>query len=223
MRNFTYHNPTQIVFGKGTIAKLAELVPQDATILLTYGGGSIKRNGVYDQVMAALGPRKVFTFGGIEPNPCYETLMQAVALARQENVDFLLAVGGGSVLDGTKFIAAALKYEGADPWEILSRRAPVHAAVPLASVLTLPATGSEMNSGAVISRAATREKFDFGSAHTYPVFSILDPETTISLPARQVGNGIVDAFVHVTEQYMTYDVNAPLQARQAEAVLLTLI
>lgn len=223
MRNFTYHNPTKIVFGKGSIAKLAELVPQDQTILLTYGGGSIKRNGVYDQVMAALGERKVLSFGGIEPNPCYETLMQAVALARAEGAGFLLAVGGGSVLDGTKFIAAAVKYEGADPWDILATHAPISGALPLASVLTLPATGSEMNSGAVISRASTREKFAFGSRYTFPVFSILDPETTFSLPDRQVANGIVDAFIHVSEQYMTYDVNAPLQARQAEAVFMTLI
>ena len=223
MRNFTYHNPTQVVFGKGSIAKLAELVPQDQTILLTYGGGSIKRNGVYDQVMAALMERRVLTFGGIEPNPCYETLMQAVAMARAEGVGFLLAVGGGSVLDGTKFIAAASKYEGADPWEILANNAPVTGALPLASVLTLPATGSEMNSGAVISRASTREKYAFSSRFTFPVFSILDPESTFSLPARQVANGIVDAFVHVTEQYITYDVNGPLQARQAEAILTTLI
>ncbi len=223
MRNFTYHNPTKIVFGKGSIAKLAGLTPQDKTILLTYGGGSIKRNGVYDQVMAALGDREVLTFGGIEPNPCYETLMQAVDLARAEDAGFLLAVGGGSVLDGTKFIAAASKYGGADPWEILANAAPVTSALPLASVLTLPATGSEMNSGGVISRASTREKFAFSSPHTFPVFSILDPETTFSLPERQVANGIVDAFIHVSEQYMTYDVNAPLQDRQAEAIFLTLI
>jgi NADP-dependent alcohol dehydrogenase len=223
MRNFTHHNPTEIVFGKGTISKLAELIPPGRTIMLTYGGGSIMRNGVYEQVMQALTGQRVVPFGGIEPNPCYETLMQAVAQARAEGVDFLLAVGGGSVVDGTKFIAAALRYEGADPWDILANGARVQSAVPLAAVLTLPATGSEMNSGAVISRQSTREKLAFGSRYTYPVFSILDPETTYSLPPRQVANGIVDAFVHVDEQYLTYDVGSPLQDRQAEAVLSTLV
>src|SRR5512133_2428950 len=155
MRNFTYHNPTQIVFGKGSIAKLAELVPQDQTILLTFGGGSIKRNGVYDQVIAALGGRRVLTFGGIEPNPCYETLMQAVAMARAEGVGFLLAVGGGSVLDGTKFIAAAIECEGEDAWDILKKDAPVKKAAPIGTILTLPATGSEANGAAVVSRDST--------------------------------------------------------------------
>ncbi len=223
MRNFTYQNPVKIVFGKGTIAQLSQLVPLDQKVLVTYGGGSIKRNGVYDQVTAALKDHAVLTFGGIEPNPCYETLMQAVALAKAEGVGFLLAVGGGSVADGTKYIAAAVKYEGEDPWDIPAKGAKVKAAVPMGVVLTLPATGSEMNPTGVISRASTQEKFPFASPLTYPKFSILDPETTFSLPERQVANGIVDAFIHVTEQYLTYDVATPLQDRQAEAILSTLI
>ncbi len=223
MQNFTYQNPVKIVFGKGTIAQLSQLVPLDQKVLVTYGGGSIKRNGVYDQVMAALKDHAALTFGGIEPNPCYETLMQAVALAKAEGVGFLLAVGGGSVADGTKFIAAAVKYEGEDPWDIPSKGAKVTGAVPMGVVLTLPATGSEMNPTGVISRACSKEKFPFASPFTYPQFSILDPEATYSLPPRQTANGIVDAFIHVTEQYLTYDVNTPLQDRQAEAILNTLI
>lgn len=223
MWNFTYHNPVKIVFGKGSIAELANLVPPDQKIMMTYGGGSIKRNGVYDQVLAALRGRVLVEFGGIEPNPRYETLMRAVAQVRAEGIDFLLAVGGGSVLDGTKFIAAAVEYTGDDPWDILAREAPVTAALPLGAVLTLPATGSEMNGNAVISRESTREKLAFSSPLVYPRFSILDPETTYSLSPRQVANGIVDTFVHVAEQYLTYSVNAPLQDRQAEAILLTLI
>ncbi len=223
MWNFTFHNPVKIVFGKGTIAELANLVPPEHKIMMTYGGGSIKRNGVYDQVMAALKGRALLEFGGIEPNPRYETLMRAVEQVKAEDVGFLLAVGGGSVLDGTKFIAAAAKYTGDDPWDILAKDTSVNAALPLGAVLTLPATGSEMNGNAVISRESTREKLAFSSPLVYPRFSILDPETTYSLPPRQVANGIVDAFVHVAEQYLTYDVNAPLQDRQAEAILLTLI
>lgn len=223
MWNFTYHNPVKIVFGRGAIAELANLVPQEHKVMMTYGGGSIKRNGVYDQVMAALKGRALIEFGGIEPNPRYETLMRAVAQVKAEGIGFLLAVGGGSVLDGTKFIAAAAEYTGDDPWDILAREAPVAAALPLGAVLTLPATGSEMNGNAVISRESTREKLSFSSPLVYPRFSILDPETTYSLSARQVANGIVDTFVHVAEQYLTYSVNAPLQDRQAEAILLTLI
>ncbi len=223
MRNFTYHNPTKIVFGKGTIAQLPKLVPAGAKVLLTFGGGSIKRNGVYEQVRRALQGYTVVEFGGIEPNPRYETLMQAVELARREQTDFLLPVGGGSVFDGTKFIATAAPYTAGDPWDAVAHDAPIRAAVPLGGVLTLPATGSEMNTNAVISRNSTQEKLAFGNDLLYPVFAILDPQTTTSLPRRQVANGIVDAFVHVMEQYMTYPVNAPLQDRQAEAILVTLI
>ena len=222
MENFEYLNPVKIIFGKGQIAKLRSEVPRGRRLLVIYGGGSIKTNGVYDQVKSALKGRAVCEFGGIEPNPTYETLMKAVEVVKQERINFLLAVGGGSVLDGTKFIAAAAKFEG-EPWDIVVKHAPVTAAVPLGAVLTLPATGSEMNCFAVISRIATKEKLPFGSALVYPKFSILDPEVTFTLPPRQVGNGIVDAFAHVLEQYLTFPANAPLQDRLAESILLTLI
>ena len=223
MLNFTYQNTVKIVFGKGMIARLGDLVPPGVRTLMTYGGGSIKANGVYDQVKEALTGRDVLEFGGIRPNPRYETCMKAVEIVKAKGVGFLLAVGGGSVIDATKFIALASCYKGADPWELVAKRQPGEAAIPLGVVLTLPATGSEMNAIFVLSRESTREKFGDISPHVMPKFSILDPEVTFSLPPRQVSNGIVDAFVHVMEQYLTYDVNAPLQARQAEAVLLTLI
>lgn len=222
MNNFTFQNPVKILFGKGQIANIANEIPADAKILVTYGSGSIKRNGVYNQVMAALKGRTVLEFGGIEPNPHFETLIQAVAVARTEQVDFLLAVGGGSVLDGTKFIAAAIPFDG-DPWDILAKGAAVNAAIPLGSVLTLPATGSEMNAFFVVTKDATQEKLEAMSQRVYPQFSVLDPETTFSLPLKQVSNGIVDAFTHTVEQYLTYPVNAPLQDRMAEAILKTLI
>ncbi len=225
MNNFTLNTPTKILFGKGQIAELGREIPADARILITYGGGSIKKNGVLDQVRAALTGRTVFEFGGIEPNPTFETLMKAVEVVKAEQVDFLLAVGGGSVADGTKFIAAAARYDAAeDPWEILlTRGAKVKAAVKMGVVLTLPATGSESNNGAVISRQATGDKLPFFSAHTYPVFAVLDPVTTYSLPARQVANGVVDAFVHTVEQYLTYPAEGRIQDRFAEGILLTLI
>jgi NADP-dependent alcohol dehydrogenase len=223
MFNFTFQNPTKIVFGKGTIVELGNLVPPGCRVLLTYGGGSIKRNGVYGQVLDALRECSVTEFGGIEPNPRYETLMEAVEQARAGEIDFLLAVGGGSVLDGTKFIAAAVPYQTKDPWDMVLDHSLVTAAVPMGAVLTLPATGSEMNGTAVISHEALQDKRPLKRPLIYPPFSILDPETTYSLPERQVANGIVDTFVHVTEQYLTYDVNAPLQDRQAEAILSTLV
>jgi NADP-dependent alcohol dehydrogenase len=222
MENFEFFNPVKILFGKGQIAKLRGAVPAGARLLVTYGSGSIKRNGVYDQVMANLQGHTVSEFSGIEPNPVYETLMKAVEVVKRERIDFLVAVGGGSVLDGTKFIAAAARFEG-EPWDILAKNSPVNAALPLGAVLTLPATGSEMNCIAVISRAGTQEKFPFASPLVYPKFSIIDPQVTFTLPARQVGNGIVDAFAHVLEQYLTYPANAPLQDRFAESILLTLI
>lgn len=223
MQNFVYSNPVKIVFGKRSIGQLGDLLPHDARVLITYGGGSIKRNGVYDQVVAALAGRTYREFPGIEPNPTYETCMRAAELVRGEKISFLLAVGGGSVLDGTKFIAAAAVYDAGDPWEILSQNREVKRAVPLGSVMTLPATGSEMNTFAVISRASTHEKLAFASPHVYPQFSILDPETTYSLPARQVANGIVDTFVHVAEQYATVSGDVALQDRQSEAIIQTLI
>ncbi|WP_347159140.1 iron-containing alcohol dehydrogenase [Pontibacter chitinilyticus] len=222
MNNFQFYNPVKILFGKGQIAAITKEIPADARVMMTYGGGSIKQNGVYEQVMEALQGHTVFEFQGIEPNPRYETLMQAVGIAKREQIDFILAVGGGSVIDGTKFIAAAALYEGLNPWDLLSKGIKPTQAIPFGAVLTLPATGSEMNSGAVITREETKEKFSFGSPFTFPKFSVLDPETTFTLPLRQISNGVVDAFTHVLEQYLTYPVNSPLQDRMAEAILLTL-
>lgn len=223
MQNFSYYNPSRILFGKGQIAEVGKLIRPKARVLITYGGGSIKKNGVYDQVIKALGEHEWLEFGGIEPNPRYETLMRAVQIVKRESVDFLLAVGGGSVCDGTKFIAAAARFDGGDPWNILSQQAEVKNAVPLGVVLTLPATGSESNTFAVISRESTGDKLAFSSEFSYPRFAVLDPQTTFSLPPRQIANGIVDAFVHTIEQYLTYPVDAPLQDRFAEGILQTLI
>ena len=219
MRNFDYYNPVKILFGKGKIAEIAKWIPKGMKVMMTYGGGSIKKNGVYEQVMDALQGFDIVEFGGIEPNPKYETLMRAVELAKQENVGFLLAVGGGSVIDGTKFIAAATCFEGNEPWDIVAKGARVNAALPLGAVLTLPATGSEMNSGGVITRQSTLEKLAFNSRHVFPKFSVLDPEVTYSLPARQVANGVVDSFIHVVEQYLTYPVNAKVQDAFSEGLM----
>ncbi|HAN00228.1 MAG TPA: NADH-dependent alcohol dehydrogenase [Marinilabiliales bacterium] len=223
MENFNFYNPVKILFGKGKTSELSTLIPANAKVLMTYGGGSIKKNGVYEQVIQQLKPFQVVEFGGIEPNPRYETCMKAVALVKQHDIDFLLAVGGGSVLDGTKFIAAASKYAHGDPWDILSKHVLIQDAVSLGAVLTLPATGSEMNGGAVITKEETQEKLAFVSPLVMPKFSILDPVFTFSLPRHQVANGIVDAFVHVMEQYLTYPVNSPVQDRFAESLLITLI
>lgn len=223
MNNFEFYCPTKVVFGKGSIAKLSELIDKNKKVLMVYGGGSIKKNGVYDQVKSALKDYNLFEFSGIEPNPEYETCMKAVEIVKRENIDFLLAVGGGSTLDGTKFIAAASKYKGDEPYELASKGLDFDEALPVGSVMTLPATGSEMNCAAVISRAETQEKFALRNPNVYPQFSILDPETTFSLPIQQVRNGIVDTFAHVMELYATYDVNTPLQDSWALGVIKTLI
>ncbi|MFZ3389920.1 alcohol dehydrogenase [Buttiauxella gaviniae] len=225
MNNFNLHTPTRILFGKGAISELRAQIPADARVLITYGGGSVKKNGVLDQVYAELNGLDVLEFGGIEPNPTYETLMKAVEIVRQQKVTFLLAVGGGSVLDGTKFIAAAANYPAdIDPWNILLTHGnDVKSAIPMGSVLTLPATGSESNKGAVVSRRETGDKQAFMSEHVQPVFAVLDPVYTYTLPPRQVANGVVDAFVHTVEQYITYPVNAKVQDRFAEGILLTLV
>ena len=222
MQNFTFYNPTRILFGQGRIAELAREVPAGARVLITYGGGSIVKTGTLAEVKAALNGFTLFEFPGIEPNPTYETLMQAVELARREKIDFLLAVGGGSVIDGTKFIAAAIPFDG-DPWDILTKRAKISSAIPFGSILTLPATGSEMNSGAVITRRARNDKLAFSNPQLFPRFSVLDPSKTLTLPPRQVANGVVDAFVHTIEQYLTYPADAKVQDRFAEGLLLTLI
>ncbi len=225
MYNFEFKNPVKIIFGKETISKVAKEIPKGAKVLLTYGGGSIKRTGVYDQVVAALKNVDFVEFSGIEANPHYETCMQAVEVVKKENIDFLLSVGGGSVLDATKFIACAALYENGDPWDFLAKSGIINVqkALPLGAILTLPATGSEMNGNSVITRVSTHEKKPFGSPLLLPKFSILDPECVFTLPDRQVSNGVVDAFVHVFEQYLTFNVNSPLQDRWAEGVLLTLI
>lgn len=225
MYNFEYKNPVKIIFGKNTMAKVANEIPKGAKVMLTYGGGSIKRTGVYEQVTKALKNVDFIEFPGIEANPHYETCMQAVELVKKENIDFLLSVGGGSVIDATKFIACAALYENGDPWDFMEKRGIINVkkALPLGVILTLPATGSEMNGNSVITRVSTQEKKPFGSPLLLPQFSILDPECVFTLPDRQVSNGIVDAFVHVFEQYLTFDVNSPLQNRWAEGVLQTLI
>lgn len=222
MDSFDFYNPVKIIFGQGRIAAIADEVPTEAKVLITYGGGSIKTNGVYEQVKAALAKHTVFEFGGITPNPELEILLKAVNLARTENITYLLAVGGGSVIDATKFIATAVPFSG-DPWDILNANVSVNKALPLGVVLTLPATGSEMNSYFVISKRATQEKLQTRSELVFPRFAVLDPTVTFSLPLKQVSNGIVDSFCHTLEQYLTYPVNAPLQERMAEAILLTLI
>lgn len=223
MRHFQFYNPVKILFGAGQIANISLHIPQGSKVMLTYGGGSIRKNGVYQQVTKALAGFEYVEFSGIEANPKYETLMKAVRIVKEQNVDFLLAVGGGSVIDGTKFIAAAAFFEGEDPYTICSEHAKISKALPLASVLTLPATGSEMNSGGVISRLSTREKFAFGSPLLFPRFSVLDPTVTLTLPKTQRANGVTDAFIHVTEQYLTYPVQADIQDRFSEAILHVLL
>lgn len=223
MRNFEFVNPTKLVFGKGSIARLAELIPADKKIMITFGGGSVKANGVYDQVKEALKNHTCVEFWGIEPNPKYETLLEAIKLGREEKIDMLLAVGGGSVVDGTKFIAAAIPYTKGEAWDLIENNALVESTIPLADVITLPATGSEMNNGAVISRIATKEKYAFFADTNFPVFSILDPEVTFSLPEFQIACGVVDTFVHVVEQYLTIPAGTILMDRWAEGILQTLV
>ena len=223
MKNFDFYNPTRILFGEGQIKKISTLIDKQLKVMVVYGGGSIKKNGVYDQVMEALKGHTVIEKGGIPPNPEYDVLLDFVKTIKEEKVDFLLAVGGGSVIDGTKFLSAAAYFEGDTPWDILTKRIPITKAMPFASVLTLPATGSEMNSGSVVSRRETQEKLAFMWPSLFPQFSILDPKVIESIPKHQIANGIADAFTHVLEQYVTYPANAHLQDRLAESVLQTLV
>ncbi|MNX47467.1 Alcohol dehydrogenase YqhD [compost metagenome] len=223
MLNFELYNPTNLIFGKGQIEKLSTLVPQGAKILLAYGGGSIFKNGVHEQVINNLKGFDIVEFGGIEPNPHFETLMKAVKVIKAEKIDFILAVGGGSVIDGVKFISAAVNFQG-NPIDILQKRILIKEnTVPFGTVLTLPATGSEMNSGSVVTIAATQEKLAFGGSALFPKFSICDPTVIVSLPKRQLQNGVVDAYTHVMEQYLTYPHEGFLQDRIAEGILQTLI
>lgn len=219
--NFQYANPTRVCFGEGQIASLPELIPTGSRLLVLYGGGSIKQNGVYEQLTRALAGMEWKEFSGIGANPQYDQLMEAVALVKREGIDFLLAVGGGSVVDGSKFVAAAARFEGEDPWDILLHKAAVDAALPLGCVLTLPATGSESNPAAVVSRGDA--KLSFKSELVQPRFAVLDPTTTYSLPVRQIGNGVVDAFIHITEQYLTFPVGGEVQDRLAEGLLQVLV
>ena len=224
MNNFEFKNPTKILFGKGEIKKLTSEIPKNSKVLMLYGGGSIKSNGVYYQCIEALKEHQVIEFGGIPANPEYEVLLKALEVIKNEHIDFLLAVGGGSVIDGTKFLATAAKKSFENPWEILTKsiRTNEGEALPFGTVLTLPATGSEMNSGFVISRKETEEKLAAGGPGLFPQFSVLDPEVIRSIPIHQLANGIADAYTHVLEQYMTYPVGAALQDRFSESILNTL-
>lgn len=222
MNNFEFCNPVKVVFGKGTIAQLSTLIPKDAKILFLYGGGSIQTNGVYQQVLNALNEFPVVEFSGIEANPEYDTCMGAVDVVKREGISFILAVGGGSVVDAAKFISAAVYYEG-EPWEILAKGGHIKQAMPIGAVMTLAATGSEMNERAVISRSSITEKLNFSSPLLFPQFAILDPEVTYSLPARQVANGVVDSFIHVVEQYLTYPINAKVQDSFAEGLMKVIV
>ena len=223
MNTFEFKNPTKIIFGKETIKKIENEIPKNAKVLLLYGGGSIKKNDIYNQVTAALKNHNISEFGGIPANPEYSILMEALQVIKDKNITYLLAVGGGSVIDGTKFLSSAALYKGDTPWDILSKSIRTEKGMPFGVVLTLPATGSEMNSGAVITRAETKEKLGMGGPGLFPEFSVLDPTVITSIPKRQLANGLADAFTHVLEQYMTYPTGALLQDRFAESVLKTII
>ncbi len=220
--NFSYSNKTHIQFGEDSIAGIQNLIPHDKKVLVIYGGGSIKKNGIYDQVTNGLKDHNWIEFSGVEANPTVETLNKAVALAREEKADFILAVGGGSVIDGSKYVAAAISYEG-EGWDILMGKHKVTEAVPLGAILTLPATGSESNSAAVITKKSTQDKLSFMNPNVLPQFAILDPDVIKTLPEKQLINGIVDAFVHVCEQYLTVKTDAWVQEGYAEVLLRNLV
>lgn len=224
MENFSFVNPVKIIFGKDTIQKIKGEIPAGNKVLIVYGGGSIKKNGVYNQVIQALTGYEIHEYSGIEPNPHYETCMKVVDVIKEKSIDYVLAVGGGSAIDATKFIVAAACYDAGDPWDILSKGAKIKKALPFGTILTLPATGSEMNNGSVVSRISTQEKLSFASSKVYPKFSVLDPTTTYTLPPRQVGNGVIDTFVHITEQYLTYyEGDSMVQDKLFEGLLKVLV
>jgi len=223
MLSFAFHNPTKVIFGKDTIGQIAREVPRGAKVMVTYGAASAKKYGVLDEVVSALAGFEITEFGGIEANPEYETLMKGVALAREKNIDFLLAIGGGSVIDGTKFMAAAIPLGSAPFFLLENKGADIRRALPVGAVVTLPASGSEMNSRSIISRKAVQMKRAMMNDCLFPRFAVLDPTKTYTLPARQIGNGVVDTFVHVLEQYLTYPVNGKVQDRLSEGLLLLLI
>ena len=216
--NYTYFNPTSIEFGTEKIKSIVNYIDKKLKVLVVYGGGSIKKNGVYEQVTTALEGYTWFEFGGVEPNPSIETLNKAVKVIKDEKIDFILAVGGGSVIDGSKFLAVAGLYDG-DGWDFLDGTAQVKKALPLGAILTLPATGSESNATAVISKNSTNEKRYFGSPLVYPKFAVLDPSVMSTLDDRQLANGLVDAFVHTCEQYLTYPNTSLLHDGYAHTIL----
>lgn len=226
IQNFTFQNPTKILFGRNRIEDIDNEIPKDAKVLVLYGGGSVKKNGAFDRAVKALGNREWDEFSGIEANPTFETLMKAVEKVRAGNFTYLLAIGGGSVIDGTKFVSAASLFTE-DPVDLfgwgVGKGLPVQEVVPFGTILTLPATGSEMNSGAVITLVEKKAKVSFRGPKTFPVFSVLEPELTYTLPVRQLVNGLLDTFIHVMENYLTYPVGALLQDRYAESILQTLI
>jgi NADP-dependent alcohol dehydrogenase len=226
MLNFEIITPTRIVFGKDQLGRLPELlgtIAPNRKVMLAYGGGSIRKNGMLDALVHALADFHVVEFSGIEPNPEFQTLMNGVELFKKEQLDCILAVGGGSVIDGVKFMTGAIKYAG-DPWDVLEKKdgCLFEDAVPFGAVLTLPATGSEANSGAVISRSEWKQKRAMGGPLFFPRFAFCDPTVVATLPQRQLANGVVDAFMHTLEQYITVPTGNKLQERQAEAILLTL-
>ncbi|PHR20333.1 MAG: NADH-dependent alcohol dehydrogenase [Fluviicola sp.] len=226
MLNFEYYNPTRIVFGKDQLNRLPELLTEIGAkrILIAYGQGSIVKSGLYQKIVYQLSDFHVVSFQGIEANPEFTTLVKARDLCREEKIDFILAVGGGSVIDGVKFIAGAVPYDG-DPWDVLNKKENCNfiEAVPFGTVLTLPATGSEANSGAVINRSEFEQKRVIGGPMFFPKFSFCDPRQVATLPKRQLANGVVDAFMHTLEQYLTYPTGNLLQERQAEGILATLV
>ncbi|WP_102028508.1 iron-containing alcohol dehydrogenase [Salirhabdus sp. Marseille-P4669] len=225
MKNFMFYNPTKLVFGKGELEKLPTLIPAEVQkVLVVYGGGSIKKNGIYEQVLQYLKSRNidVLELSGVEPNPRLTTVIKGADICKQENVDFLLAVGGGSVIDCTKTISAAAKYDG-NPWDLVTKKAKPQEVIPFGTVLTLAATGSEMNSGAVITNWETNEKHGWGSPLLFPQFSILDPEHTYTVPENQTVYGIVDMMSHILEQYFHQATLSPVQDRMCEGVLKTII
>ncbi|MGB0885336.1 MAG: iron-containing alcohol dehydrogenase [Chitinophagales bacterium] len=223
MNNFSFQNPTKILFGKDQVANITKEIPANAKVLMLFGGGSIKKNGVYKQVTAALKNYDYIEFGGIPPNPEYSILMDALKIIKEKNIDFLLAVGGGSVIDGTKFLSAAALYKGENAWDILKKGIRTEKGMPFGTVLTLPATGSEMNSGAVVTNKETQEKLGMGGPGLFPQFSVLDPSFVSTIPEKQLANGLTDAFTHVLEQYLTYPIDAKIQDRFAEGILVSLI
>lgn len=225
MQNFTYWNPTKLIFGRDQLEQLKTEIPQyGKKVLLVYGGGSIKRNGLYDQVMKQMKDMgmEVFELAGVEPNPRITTVRKGVEICKAEGIEFLLAVGGGSVIDCTKAIAAGSKYDG-DAWDIVIKKAFAGEALPFGTVLTLAATGSEMNAGSVITNWETNEKYGWGSPAVFPKFSILDPVNTFSVPRDQTIYGIVDMMSHVLEAYFHQVENTPLQDRLCESVLTTVM